>query len=71
MVSLMGVTNRKAAQRIQARLTQHGIQTKLEASDPSGLIPSASTGCLLTHILVAETDLARAREILNAPLEGA
>ena len=71
MVSLMGVTNRKAAERIQTRLTQHGIRTKLEASDPSRLIPSASTGRPLTHIVVAETDLARAREIPNARLEGA
>ncbi|MFI5340172.1 MAG: putative signal transducing protein [Candidatus Methylomirabilales bacterium] len=71
MVSLTAVTNRKAAERIQARLTQHGIRTKLEASDPCGLIPSASTGRPLTHILVAETDLARAREILNARREGA
>ena len=71
MVSLIAVTNRKAAERIQAPLMQHGIRTKLEESDPSGLIPSPSTGRLLTHILVAETDLARAREILNAQLEGA
>lgn len=71
MVSLLAVTNRKAAERIQARLLQHGIQARLEEGDPLGLVPSVPTARALTHILVEETDLARSREILNARADGA
>jgi type III secretory pathway lipoprotein EscJ len=71
MVSLIAVTNPKAAERIQARLLQHGIRAELQQGDSLGLVSIASTGRTLTHILVAETDLARAREILNVQLEGA
>ncbi len=71
MVSLIAVTNRKVAERIQVRLMQYGIRTELEQSDPAGLLPSPSTGHPLTQVLVAETDLARAREVLYAQLEGA
>jgi hypothetical protein len=71
MVSLIAVTNRQAAERIQTCLRQHGIRTTLEPSDSSAVVPSLSTTRSLTHILVAETDLARSREILSARLEGA
>jgi len=71
MVSLLAVTNRKAAERIRASLLQHGIQVRLEEGNPHGLVPSVSTARALTHILVEETDLARAREILNARADGA
>jgi type III secretory pathway lipoprotein EscJ len=71
MVSLLAVTNRKAAERVQARLLEHGIQASLEDGNPPGLVPSVSTARALTRILVAETDLARAREILNARGQGA
>jgi hypothetical protein len=50
---------------------QGGIQTKLEQSGPSGLLPRPSTPYPLTRVLVAEMDLARARELLNTRLEGA
>ncbi len=70
MISLMAVTNRKAAERIRTRLLQHGIQGDLQPHDPS-LLVSQSAPSMLIHILVAEADLARAREILSARLEGA
>jgi len=70
VVSLMAVNNRKAAEGIRTRLLQHGIQADLQADDPAGLaLPSPGHG--LVHIVVAETDLARAREVLAARLEDA
>jgi hypothetical protein len=71
MVSLMAVNNRKAAEGIRARLLQHGIQADLQQEDPSQLVSCSPTALVFIHILVAETDLARAREILAARLEGA
>jgi hypothetical protein len=71
MVSLMAVTNRKAAEGIQASLLRHGIQADLQQEDPSQLVSCSPTALVFIHILVAETDLARAREILSARLEGA
>ncbi len=70
MVSLMAVTNRKAAERIQVRLLQYGIQADLQSHDPSQLV-SQSVTRMPINILVAEADLARAREILSAQREGA
>ncbi len=70
VVSLMAVNNRKAADGIRARLLQHGIQAHLQVDDPAGLALPPS-GHRLIHIVVAETDLARAREILAARLEDA
>lgn len=71
MVSLMAVTNRKAAEGIQSGLLRHGIQAELQQEDPSQLVSCSPTALVFIHILVAETDLARAREILAARLEGA
>ena len=71
MVSLMAVNNRKAAEGIRARLLQHGIQADLQQEDPSQLVSCSPTALVFIHILVAETDLARAREVLAARLEGA
>lgn len=71
MVSLMAVNNRKAAEQIQARLLRLGIQADLQQEDLSQLVSCSPTALVFIHILVAETDLARAREILNARLEGA
>ena len=71
MVSLMAVTNRKAAERIQAQLRQHGIHADLQQEDPSQLVSCSPTALVYIHIIVAETDVARAREILQAPREGA
>jgi type III secretory pathway lipoprotein EscJ len=71
MVSLLAVTNRKAAERIQAQLRQHDIPADLQHEDPSQLVSCSPTALVYIHILVAETDLARAREILQARLEGA
>ena len=71
MVSLMAVTNRKAAERILAQLRQHGIPADLKQDDPSQLVSCSPTALVYIHILVAETDLARAQEILQARLEGA
>ena len=71
MVSLMAVTNRKAAERILAQLRQHGISADLQQDDPSQLVSCSPTALVYIHILVAETDLARAQEILQARLEGA
>ena len=70
MVSLMAVTNRKAAERLQAQLSQHGIFADLQQEDPSQLVSCSPTALVYIHINVAETDLARAREILSARLEG-
>ena len=66
----MAVNNRKAAERIQADLLQHGIQADLQSHDPT-LLASQSATPVPIHILVAVVDLARAREILSARLEGA
>ncbi len=71
MVSLMAVSNRPAAEQIQARLLQHGIQAELQQDELSQLVSCSPTALVLIHILVRETDLARAREILQAPREGA
>jgi hypothetical protein len=71
MVSLMAVNNRRAAERIQASLLGHGIQADLQQEDFSQLVSCSPTALVFIHILVAETDLARAREILQARLEGA
>jgi type III secretory pathway lipoprotein EscJ len=71
MVSLLAVTNRKAAERIQAQLRQHDIPADLQHEDPSQLVSCSPTALVYIHILVAETDLARAREILQVRLEGA
>jgi type III secretory pathway lipoprotein EscJ len=71
MVSLMAVTNRKAAERIQAQLRRHGIAADLQQEDPSQLLSCSPTALVYIHIVVAETDLARAREILQARGEGA
>jgi hypothetical protein len=71
MVSLMAVTNRGVAERIQAQLRQHGIPADLQHEDPSQLLSCSPTALVYIHILVAETDLARAREILQARREGA
>lgn len=71
MVSLMAVTNRKAAERIQTQLRLHGIPADLHQEDPSQLVSCSPTALVFIHIVVAETDLARAREILQARLEGA
>jgi hypothetical protein len=71
MISVMAVTNRKAAEGIQARLRQHGVAADLRQEDPSQLVSCSPTALVFIHILVAETDLARAREILSARLEGA
>ncbi len=71
MVSVIAVTNRKAAEGIQAHLLQHGIRADLQSDDPSPYVGGAPTARPLINILVAETDLARAREILQARLEGA
>jgi hypothetical protein len=71
MISLISVTNRKAAEQIQARLLQHGIYADLEQEDPSQLLSCSPTAMLFIHIIVKEIDLARAREILAARLEGA
>lgn len=71
MVSLMAVTNRKAAEQIQAQLRRHGIAADLQQEDPSQLVSCSPTALVYIHIIVAETDLARAREILQARLEGA
>ena len=66
----MAVSNRKAAERIRAHLLQHGIQADLQSHDPA-LLPFPSAAPVPIHILVAEVDLARAREIVSARLEGA
>ncbi len=71
MVSLIAVSNRPAAERIQARLLQHGIQAELQQDELSQVVSCSPTALVLIHILVRETDLARAREILQARLEGA
>jgi hypothetical protein len=71
MISLMAVTNRAAAERIQARLREQGIQAELRQDDPTQLVSCSPTALLLIDILVAETDLARARAILQTRLEGA
>jgi type III secretory pathway lipoprotein EscJ len=71
MVSLISVSNRNAAERIQARLVEHGIQADLQQDDLSQLVSCSPTALVFIHIMVAETDLARAGEILNARLEGA
>ncbi len=71
MVSLMAATSRKAGERIRARLLQHGIQAELQQDELSQLVSCSPTALVLIHILVRETDLARAREILQARLEGA
>lgn len=71
MVSLMAVTNRKAAEQIQARLMQHAIRAELQQEDPSQLLSCSPTALVFIHILVDETDLARAREVLQSRLEGA
>ncbi len=71
MISLMAVTNRKAAERIQAQLRQHGISADLQHEDPSQLLSCSPTALMYIHIIVAETDLARAREIVQARVEGA
>jgi hypothetical protein len=71
MVSLMAVTNRKTAERIQGQLRQHGIPADLQQEDPSQLVSCSPTALVYIHIIVAETDLARAREILSARLGGA
>ena len=70
MISLVAVTNREAAERIRTRLLQHGIQADLQSHDPAQIIPRSDPSVPI-HILVAEVDLARAREILTARLEGA
>jgi hypothetical protein len=71
MVSLMAVTNRKAAERIQSQLRRHGILADLQHEDPSQLLSCSPTALVYIHVVVAESDLARAREILQARLEGA
>ena len=71
MVSLMAVTNRKAAEQIQARLLQHGIHAALQQEDPSQLLSCSPTAMVFIHVVVKEIDLTRAREILAARLEGA
>jgi hypothetical protein len=71
LVSLMAVTNRKVAERIQAQLLERGIEAELQQDELSQLVSCSPTAILLIHILVTETDLARAREILQARLEGA
>ena len=71
MVSLMAVNNRKAAEGIRARLLQHGIQADLQQEDSAQLVSCSPTALVFIHILVAETDLARAREVLAERLEGA
>lgn len=71
MVSLVAVNNRKAAEGIQARLLRQGIQAELQHEDLSQLVSCSPTALVFIHILVAETDLARAREILSERLEGA
>jgi hypothetical protein len=71
MVSLMAVTNRNAAERIQASLLQHGIRADLQQDDSAQLVSCSPTALVFIHILVQETDLARAKEILQARLEGA
>ena len=71
MVSLMAVTNREAAERIQALLLRHGIQADLRQDDLSQPVSCSPTALVFIHILVAEMDLARAREILQVRLEGA
>ena len=69
MVSLMAVNNRKAAEGILARLVQHGIQADLQQEDSAQLVSCSPTALVFIHILVAETDLARAREVLAERLE--
>ncbi|OGB93683.1 MAG: hypothetical protein A3H39_13060 [candidate division NC10 bacterium RIFCSPLOWO2_02_FULL_66_22] len=71
MVSLMAVNNRRAAEGIRARLLQHGIQADLQQEDSAQLVSCSPTALVFIHILVAETDLARAREVLAERLEGA
>ena len=71
MVSLMAVTNRNAAERIRASLLQHGIRADLQQDDSAQLVSCSPTALVFIHILVQETDLARAKEILQARLEGA
>lgn len=70
MISLMPVNSRKAAERIRTHLLQHGIQADLQSHDPALLTAQPATPVPI-HILVAEVDLARAREIVSARLAGA
>jgi len=67
----MAVNNRRAAEGIRARLLQHGIQADLQQEDSAQLVSCSPTALVFIHILVAETDLARAREVLAERLEGA
>jgi hypothetical protein len=71
VVSLIAVSNRKVAERIQAQLLAHGIQARLQQDDAAQLVSCSPTALVLIEVLVAETDLARARTILHARLEGA